>query len=91
MNAPAYDENLIKTVKVDLVEDIKVVNGMVKDDLTINGHPVDPQNPLTEVRNEMYEFRARSEEQATLAAQHIPHLDKISQHFNDIPEYMELH
>jgi hypothetical protein len=57
MNAPEYDENLIRTVKVDLVEDIKVVNGMVKDDITINGHPVDPQNPLAEVRNEVYSVR----------------------------------
>ncbi len=54
MNAPAYDENLIRTVKVDLVEDIKVVNGMVKDDITINGHPMNPQNLLAEVRNEVY-------------------------------------
>jgi hypothetical protein len=90
-NASAYDENLNRTVKVDLVEDIKVVNGVGKDNITINGHLVDPQNTLAEVRNEAYSAVAHHEEQAALAAQHIPHLDNISQHFNDTPEHAGLH
>ena len=52
-NYTQHIEDLNETVggkKVDLVEDIKVIDGVVNDTIKINGEQVSPGNPLADIR-----------------------------------------
>jgi hypothetical protein len=82
-NATVPNEYMNGTEKANLVEHIKVVNGVVKDVVTIDWKFVSLDDPRVEVINEVYSAVARHQEEiaeAKQAAQQTPHLDSnISQ------------
>lgn len=77
LNETMYDRNLNRTVKVDLVEDINVVNEVSNETLKVNGEQVSPDSPLRDIMeityNTIIKYKFHADEQV---AQQIHHLDK---------------